>query len=330
MTLTEPMCLLIADAMGRVAFHLGFACVGVSTDNGNMPTWREVLAGAICVDPVPEELPRGPTALSVTGLDGRELTLRILSMANGQTGYLVLLEPAASPPASDEQRMHALGMVAAGVAHEMNNLLTLGLGWLQLNMLDAPEAGHAGSPLGKVMTSMEQISALTGNLLDFARAPSGVVDKLDVNNVIRRTIALVDYQLEKADIIVEVDLADDVGAVRGSESELAQTMLNLLLNARAAMSEGGCLRVVSRREDGHVIIQVADTGCGIAPGLRERIFDPFFTTRKEHGGTGLGLPVCRQIIERHGGCLTVDSTPGEGAVFTIRVPAGAGSVALAE
>jgi two-component system NtrC family sensor kinase len=202
----------------------------------------------------------------------------------------------------------------------MNNLLTVAMGWLELVLADEPRGGLRCESLQKVSGALHQMGRLTVNLLDFARAPAGVCAEVELNEVVQRVMELLTFRMTKHGITPATHLPEETVAVSGSEGELAQVIFNLVLNACQAMGDGGQLSVALRRENEHAVIDVADSGGGIPADVRDRIFHPFFTTRNGAGGTGLGLAVCREIVQRHDGELTFDTEEGRGTKFTVRLP----------
>ena len=157
-------------------------------------------------------------------------------------------------------------------------------------------------------------------LLDFARERPTRMEPLDLNDVVRRTVRLIANQQKFEHITIEEVLQASLPEVHGDLNHLQQVLLNLSLNACSAMPRGGHLTITTAAEDGQVLMQVADTGCGIKEELLDRIFEPFFTTQPVGKGTGLGLSVTYGIIEQHGGSIQVQSKQGEGSTFTIRLP----------
>jgi len=218
------------------------------------------------------------------------------------------------------ERFCMLGMLAAGAAHEMNNLLTLASGWLELALAEAGEAERSAEPTRKAAEAVRQLSGLSHSLLDFARGRPEQAAPVELGGLVRQVVELVDYQLEKDNVQIRTALAEEPLVVTGSHDELSQVLLNLILNARQAMPGGGTVCISSARSGQWAVIAVEDTGCGMAPGVQKRLFDPFFSTRRKQGGTGLGLAVCKQVVEKHGGGLALESKPGAGTTVTIRLP----------
>ena len=157
-------------------------------------------------------------------------------------------------------------------------------------------------------------------LLDYARETPSVKTRLDVNAVIRQTLLLLGKREAFQNIYVVEDLGEKLPAVWGDKSQLQQVIMNLVLNACEAMTDGGTLVVSSTTDGEHARVQVTDTGCGIKRENLDRIFEPFFTTKPVGKGTGLGLAVSYGILQQHGGTLKVQSEVGRGTTFTISLP----------
>jgi len=332
--LRGSFCLLITDGDGNVLYQAGLS--GEARAGGPQRpaeegcSWKKVLAGFVETSALPESLPRTGCACIVPAFEGHEYRITFSPLPAGRDGHVILVEQRVGAVGADVQRLHALGMVAAGVAHEINNLLTVASGWLGLLQADEGVAGAQAEPLRKVSAAIEQVGRLTVNLLDFARAPAGDLRNVDLNEVVRRILELVDYQLVKNNIEPVLDLTEEPVVARGSEGDLAQALLNLILNARDAMADGGRLFISTRREGERVAVEVRDTGPGVPDEVRDRIFEPFFTTHRSAGGTGLGLAVCKEIVERYGGEIALANHESGGAAFTMRLPVATGSVAVAE
>lgn len=234
-------------------------------------------------------------------------------------------------------KLAAVGELAAGVAHELNNPLTGILGYTQWLLLEASKNVEGGIPakdVGPMCTRLEKIERevlrckdIVQNLLNFSRSQESWGDKgppmerLPINNVVEATLGVTDHQLELAKVKVERRLGENLPAVDGNANQLQQVFINIVINASKSMPGGGTL-VVTTRKDGHaVLVSFQDDGTGMPASVRDRIFEPFFTTRKVGEGTGLGLSVSYGLVKAHGGEITVESAEGKGSTFTIRLPA---------
>ncbi len=221
------------------------------------------------------------------------------------------------------EKMAALGGLLAGVAHELNNPLSVVVGQSTLLMEGAPEAKVA-SRAEKIFKAADRCSRIVKSFLALARRKPPERKKVDVNQIMHASLELLGYQLKTSDITVDSDLDSRVCEVIGDSDQLTQVFTNLILNAAQAM-EGWKgkhhITVTSRRErDGKVLVTIADTGPGIPADIRTRIFEPFFTTKGGKGGTGVGLALCLNIVSAHGGDLLLTDTFGGGATFTVKFP----------
>jgi two-component system NtrC family sensor kinase len=217
-------------------------------------------------------------------------------------------------------KLAAIGQLAAGVAHEINNPLFAILALTEFMLKDSVPGTKERERLELIQETGLEIKEIVRALLDFARENADERHVVPLEDVIRSTVDLI--RRTNAHKGVElVDTYDDSGAlVNASANQLKQVFLNLTANARQAMPNGGTIRVDMRRAGNSVIATVSDDGPGIEPEVLDHIFDPFFTTKRDSGGTGLGLPVSLGIAEMHGGSLTATSEPGHGATFTLRLP----------
>ncbi|MFH1569268.1 MAG: ATP-binding protein [Gemmatimonadota bacterium] len=216
----------------------------------------------------------------------------------------------------------AIGELAGGVAHEVNNPLQIILSRVQLMAAQNRDQEKVVQGLGLIESNVKRISRIIRALLGFAShsATEGELSSFELRQAIQQAFALVKHQLDAQLIAIELDIDRDLPQLHGNVGELEQVFINLILNAQNAMPNGGRLSISCHRDDATVEIRFSDTGVGIAPEHLDRIFEPFFTTRAEQGGTGLGLAVSYRIVEMHGGTITVESEPGIGATFIVRLP----------
>jgi signal transduction histidine kinase/ActR/RegA family two-component response regulator len=229
-------------------------------------------------------------------------------------------------------RMDAVGQLAAGVAHDFNNVLTAIIGHADLLGMrlerDSPLRSHVDTIAG----AAQRAAGTVRNLLVFARGRSNRTRSCEVNRLIQDVVALLRHAIDRR-IAIECRPGAGVGSARIGADELQQALINLALNARDAMPEGGQLVISSELAQleagehglprgGYVVVAVRDTGQGIAPEIRERIFDPFFTTKPLGQGTGLGLSVVHGAVHAAQGAVRVESQPGTGTVFRLWLPAG--------
>ncbi|MFA6107340.1 MAG: ATP-binding protein [Candidatus Latescibacterota bacterium] len=219
-------------------------------------------------------------------------------------------------------KLAAIGELAGGVAHEVNNPLQIILSRVQLLLLQPAGPERVRDGLRLIESNVKRISRIIRALLGFAG--HNVRDEdwvpFDLAQSLQQAHALVAHQLEQRLIRTRIECEEGLPRLVGNLGELEQVFINLILNALNAMPRGGDLRITARRIGEGVEIRFADTGVGIAREHLDRIFEPFFTTRSAEGGTGLGLAVSYGIVEAHQGTITVESEPGQGAVFIIRLP----------
>ncbi|MGA9997049.1 MAG: response regulator [Pyrinomonadaceae bacterium] len=227
------------------------------------------------------------------------------------------------------EKLAAVGRLAAGVVHEINNpLATISAcaealeSRVQEGAFDASsEVEDLREYLGLIRSEAFRCKQITNGLLNFSRArAAGVHTPVYVPDIITSAARLVVHQKRGEAVEIQVEVADDVQPVNGDEGQLQQAVIALATNAIDAMPEGGRLTFRARNENGNVLIEVSDTGVGIADENLTKIFDPFFTTKEVGRGTGLGLAVCYGIVTEHDGRLDVQSALGVGTTFTISLP----------
>lgn len=226
------------------------------------------------------------------------------------------------------EKLSSIGLLAAGVAHEVNTPLAVISSYAQMLQKHTRDDQRLQPVLEKITQQTFRASEIVNNLLNFSRTSSTVFASLDLNTVLRETLTLIDHQLRTARIATELDLQMPLPRVYGSQGKLQQVFLNLLLNAKDAMADnpaGGTLRISTCGDDREVAVRVADSGSGIDAEHLSRIYDPFFTTKNaprkgQHKGTGLGLSVSYGIVQEHHGHIHVDSAVGVGTTFRLDFP----------
>jgi two-component system, NtrC family, sensor kinase len=224
---------------------------------------------------------------------------------------------------SQSDKLSSIGLLAAGVAHEVNTPLAVISSYAQMLAKQVQGDPQKSGLLDKITRQTFRASEIVNNLLNFSRTSGTEFTEVDVNKVITDTLALLDHQFKTSNIRVLDDFGRQVPRIHGNPGRLQQVFLNLFLNAKDAMVNGGTLRITTSNGDGVSVI-VSDTGAGIAPEHIRKIYDPFFTTKTSRDGqprgTGLGLSVTYGIIQEHAGKIRVESRPGEGTTFYLDFP----------
>jgi signal transduction histidine kinase len=220
------------------------------------------------------------------------------------------------------EKLASLGVLAGGVAHEINNPLMVILGRTELLLMDQDVSEEIKPNLQTICNETERIARIVENLLAFSRrSRQEKIEKVDVNEALERTLMLTQHQLTVANVKLNKELEANLPQVDAAAGQLQQVFMNLIINAGHAMPEGGELTVrTGAIPEDRIFIEITDTGCGIPPESINRIFDPFFTTKEEGKGTGLGLAVSRNIVENHGGDIGVRSAVGLGTTFRVILP----------
>ncbi len=216
-------------------------------------------------------------------------------------------------------KMAAVGQLAAGVAHELNNPLTSMLGFAEIVLQEIDQDAPYRADLETIISEGRRARQIVLNLLDFSRQRKPLRQPVDLNDILRKTLAVVHPHLQARGVTVRQSFEQDIGPLSLDTGQMQQVFLNLITNAVQAMPEGGHLTIETRRVDDQVSVSISDTGEGISPEDEGHIFDPFYTTKTS--GTGLGLSVSLGIVEEHGGQITVESAPGGGCTFTVWLPA---------
>ena len=225
------------------------------------------------------------------------------------------------------EKMAAIGELASGVAHEINNPLDGLLNCILRIKRNPKNVAQTQEYLGLMEEAIRRIEATIGKLLDFSRPHELTLTAININDVVTETIGLIEYGASEKGIKIETDFQDRLSLIYGDKHLLEQVILNLSLNAITAMPEGGELKfetdeIILDQLLGQpsVCVKVVDTGIGISKAVQDRIFDPFYTTHITEKGTGLGLSVSDRIVRQHQGVIEVESEVGHGSTFTVKLP----------
>jgi signal transduction histidine kinase len=223
------------------------------------------------------------------------------------------------------QRLSSVGALASSVAHEFNNILTTIINYAKLGLRPTADDKARTQALERILKGGQRAANIVNSMLGYARASGTHHEPADLVRIVEEALTLTEKDLTKHRIHVEkrIHAQPVVPAVPG---QIEQILVNLIINARQAMPRGGRLLIEVRtnKPSGMAEIRIADSGVGIPPERLRLIFEPFYTTKEPdelgHGGTGLGLSVCRQIIEQHHGRIRVESVVGKGSTFTVKLP----------
>jgi PAS domain S-box-containing protein len=218
------------------------------------------------------------------------------------------------------EKLSSIGLLAAGVAHEVNTPLAIITSNAQLLMRQMDPDDARTRTLDKIIKQAFRASEIANHLLKFSRVSGSEYTDLDVNRVISETLSLVDPMLRAAKIRVNAQLASSLPPVHGNSGKLQQVFMNLIMNARDAMPRGGELTIATEAENSSLRVEISDNGVGIPADHLNKIFDPFFTTKTSSRGTGLGLAVTYGIIREHSGSIQVDSVVERGTTFRLEFP----------
>ncbi len=227
-----------------------------------------------------------------------------------------------------ESKMAALGKMAAGVAHEINNpLAVIGeeAGWMkdllkEEDVSQSPNLQEFQESIKKIEYHAERVKKVTHRLLGFARRMEPTVEKVMVNQVLEECVGFLENEARYQNIIIQKELESNIPTISSDGSQLQQVFLNILNNAIDAIGKNGTITLKTSQQADRIVIKISDTGPGMTKETIEKIFDPFFTTKEVGKGTGLGLSISYSIIEKLGGTIYVDSKIGQGTTFTIKLP----------
>jgi len=261
---------------------------------------------------------------------GRKLVVNVsASPLQGKTGEnigrLVLVDDITQRMQFEDQmlqteKLTSLGLLAAGVAHEVNTPLAVISNYIQMLAKQIPPEDSRQKTIEKIVRQTFRASEIVNNLLNFSRTGGSEFREVNLNSLLEETLSLVQHPMKTGNVSVLRTYADGLPSVLGSPNRLQQVFLNLFLNARDAMPGGGMLEVRTAAPNGMVEVEITDTGMGIPAENLAKIFDPFFTTKSTGRGTGLGLSVSYGIIQEHKGRIDVRSTPSKGTSFRLEFP----------
>ena len=267
----------------------------------------------------------------LTTLDGRE---RIVNLSTGPLvgkgdeviGRLLIIHDLTERVNLEDQLMQAeklssIGLLAAGVAHEVNTPLAVIASQAQMLLRQVPPDNAQAATLEKIVKQAFRASEIVNHLLKFSRVSGSELAELDLNKVIRETVSLLDPMLRAAKISLNTELEPLLPPVSGNYGKLQQVFMNLIMNAHDALPQGGEITLATGVKNSAIYVEVADNGVGIPPDQLSKIYDPFFTTKASSRGTGLGLSVTYGIIREHSGKIQVESAVGQGTSFRLEFPA---------
>ncbi|MFL6195876.1 MAG: ATP-binding protein [Thermoanaerobaculia bacterium] len=325
---SSPAGIAVLDGERRlVSVNGAFAAL---TGRGRTEMIGRALESVLPVQPLPAP-GEGPIEVSWCDADGTERHLQ-LSLAAFERGwrqglYVLVVHDVSERVAMEnalreKDRLAALGMLAAGVAHEVNTPITGISSYAQMLLEDTPPSDPHYEILKKVERQTFRAARIVNNLLEFARRRQNEPKPVALAPLIAESMELLGDRMSKRRIEVCWTPPAEPVQVMGCDGELQQVFTNLILNAMDALGEngGGRLGVSLSADDSRVTVRVQDSGPGIAPEKLEMIFQPFYSTKLNRGGTGLGLSISYDIVKRHGGDLRVESRPGEGASFLVELP----------
>lgn len=222
------------------------------------------------------------------------------------------------------QRLSSVGALASSITHEFNNILTTVINYAKMGIRHK-DAKTRDKAFDRILSAGQRASKITTGMLAYARTSNDRVEPVELNRLLEDVLVLMQKDLQMHRIGVDAELQPAVWAMANS-SQIQQILMNLIVNARQAMEEGGRLKLCIRenKEEDWAEISVGDSGCGISDEQLQKIFEPYFTTKTAdaggQGGTGIGLSVCRKIIEAHKGRMRVESKVGQGTTFTLKLP----------
>ena len=314
---------------------------------------RETIVGTSCSRLFHPEFPHSPAncpveralsgesvqislAANIEGAEPRyfDVTATPIEDSVGQNRALIFLRDVTEKRQQELQllqaeKMSSIGLLAAGVAHEINNPLTSVAGYAEAllrrfrddpEMREDPRLEVFPKYLNVIIKESYRCKGIIDCLLSFSRKSDGSIEKVDINLILHEVLELVRYKSRYEKVEIREELQPDLPLVHCDAAGLRQVFMNLLINAHQAIKGTGAVEISTKDNGSEVIIQVKDTGCGILPDQLDHIWDPFFTTKSVGQGLGLGLAVTYNIIKKQGGEIQVESKQGKGSKFTVRLP----------
>jgi PAS domain S-box-containing protein len=321
----SPAGIAVLDADGRIqSANLAFAALAGADPDALR---RKRLLDVLPLERMPSPTD-GPVELGIVDGRGRERSIQAsvapFSSARGAGAVLVVNDiterMAMERKLEEKERLASLGIMAAGIAHEVNTPIT-GISSYAQMLLDATPSEDPRYPLlKKVERQTFRASRIVNSLLKLARNQEVEARPINVSELVSECLELLRDRTETLGIKVEATPATSETIAVGSDGELQQVFTNLLQNAIEAMHGGGTLRVTTQRTDAWIEVAIDDSGPGIDAAARERVFEPFYSTKSRAGGTGLGLSISHEIVRRHGGELAIEDRPdGPGCRFVVRL-----------
>jgi len=264
-----------------------------------------------------------------------DVTATPIEDSNEETRALVFIRDVTDKRLNELQllqteKLSSIGLLAAGVAHEINNPLTSVAGYSEAllrrfrddrSLNDDPRLKDFKKYLEVIIRESYRCKGIIDSLLSFSRKSDGTVGLIDINVILDEVLELIRHRARNERIEIQTSLQTDLPMIKGDASGLRQVFLNLTMNALQAIEGPGIIEIATAGDDGQTVTAtISDNGCGISVEQMEQIWDPFFTTKEPGKGIGLGLPVTYNIIKMHGGNVSVESRHGKGSKFTVRLP----------
>ncbi|OGF45365.1 MAG: hypothetical protein A2452_04200 [Candidatus Firestonebacteria bacterium RIFOXYC2_FULL_39_67] len=218
------------------------------------------------------------------------------------------------------EKMAALGQLAGGVAHEINNPMTIILGYTQIMERGIKEDSPLFIPVKAIEKAVERCRNLIGSLLTFSRIEKKEAELTDINSTVEQALALEEVNTRIKNVRIIREFGEGLQKVFINKNQIQQVIINLCTNAADAMPEGGTITVRTRQSEDRIEVEIRDTGKGMTEEIKKHIFEPFFTTKEVGKGTGLGLSLCYEIIQKHNGQISLESSINQGTTFNIKLP----------